>query len=59
MKNAMEVVKLTSDALDSIAEKLQMLVATDENIPALAYAGDMNAVASCSCEKGCEGCTSW
>lgn len=57
--NGVNAVKLSSNALESITEKLQKLVATNANVPVLAYAGGAKAVARCSCEKGCEGCTSW
>jgi hypothetical protein len=60
MKNAIvKDVKLTSDALESITERLQELVMTNSDVPVLAYAGGAGPVARCSCEKGCEGCTSW
>lgn len=55
----MNAIKLNSVDLDKISEKLQQLVAKNANVSELAYAGNMNAVARCSCEKGCEGCTSW
>ena len=55
----MNAIKLTSSELTKISEKLQQLVTKNANMPELAYAGNMNAVARCSCEKGCEGCTSW
>jgi len=62
MKNndAIKVVQLTSSAIESITEKLHNLVATNADIPTLAYAGDANAVRGCGCKNGCEGgCTSW
>lgn len=60
MKNeVMNAVKLTSNALDSIAARLQNLTAANENVSKLAYEGaKADAALSCSC-KGCEGCTSW
>lgn len=60
MKNdVISTIKLTSKELANVTAKLQDLVLSDKNVPELAYAGNMNAVARCSCEKGCEGCTSW
>lgn len=55
----MKDVKLPLDMVQSINDKLQGLVSAKANIHELAYAGNLNSVASCSCEKGCEGCTSW
>jgi hypothetical protein len=57
----MKTVKLTSTSLESIAQRLQELVATDANVPALAYAGVMDMGRDgCGCKGGCDGgCTSW
>lgn len=61
MKNndVMKDVKLTSNALDSITERLQKLVASNENVSILAYAGVVGK-GPCGCKGSCEGgCTSW
>lgn len=57
--NIIKEVQLASNDMEFIIRRLQRLVLTNPNVSELAYAGQVNAVASCSCEKGCEGCTSW
>lgn len=60
MKNeVMNAVKLTSNALEGIATRLQNLTAANENVSTLAYAGVVGS-GPCGCKGSCEGgCTSW
>ena len=58
-KDVTKALKLTSDVCESITERLQNLVATNENISTLAYAGVVGQ-GPCGCKGSCEGgCTSW
>lgn len=57
MKNdVISNIKLKTSALENITERLQKLVATDTQVPELAYAGNICTSGSCSCK---DGCTSW
>ncbi len=57
--DTMKAVKLTSNALDSITERLKQLASIDENVPTLAYVG-VAGKGPCGCKGSCEGgCTSW
>ena len=62
MKNddVMKVVKLTSNALGEITERLQTLVAINADVPELAYASGVSMDSGCGCKGSCKGgCTSW
>mgnify|MGYP006057528955 CR=1 FL=1 len=53
-------VKLTSIALEKVADRLKELSEANAYISTMAYAGEVNSVSGCGCKNGCEGgCTSW
>lgn len=56
MKNdAISNIKLKTNALENITERLQKLVAADTQVSELAYAGNI-CTSACNCK---DGCTSW
>ena len=56
---AINDLKLTSIAIESITERLNKLVTANGDIATLAYAGEVE-VGFCGCKGGCDGgCTSW
>ena len=57
--DTMKTVKLSSNALSSIKERLQSLTSTNAQVSTLAYAGVVGK-GPCGCKGSCEGgCTSW
>lgn len=59
MKDIMEVLKLKTEELEGLTNRLSELTVVNAEMPSLAYAGHEDN-RRCGCKGSCDGgCTSW